>query len=201
MFFSSVLLGKGAGVNLRPRQRTFTYCWDNILFDKLSIFGLLVFSFFLTFICFLFFSLFIFLTIICWSCCLFYKFSSWFCFCFNLFLFIVFLFSWFLRFFFGFLVFFYKFERHYVPFVWLWNSSKKSASIGSSVESLVSVVVSVSDDANIGNNRSFVILSLSDADLMFLLVSSSLFLLRSLNKSFGILLDFLWTWFEIFMLL
>ena len=49
---------------------------------------------------------------------------------------------------------------------------------------------SVSDDVNIGNNGLFATLSLSDEDLMFLLVSSLLFLLRNLKKSLRILLGF-----------
>ena len=66
-----------------------------------------------------------------------------------------------------------------------------SASIGSSVASLIAVVVSVSNDVNIGNNRSFVILSLSEEYVISLLVSSLLFLLHNLKTCFWILLGFL----------
>ena len=166
-------------MNLRPLRRSFTCCWDNTLLDKLNIFGLAIVSFFLT-------------SVICWSCCLFYKVSSWFCFCFNLFLLIVFLFSWFFGIGLSFLFFcFYR----------LWNSSKNSASIGSSTASLLSVVASVFNEVNIGKNGSFVILSLSYEDLVLLLVSSSLFLLCNLKKISRDFVRFSWAWFQIFMLL
>ena len=83
----------------------------------------------------------------------------------------------------------------YIYIIWkvvlLWSSSKKYFSIDSSVWSLLSANVSVSNDVNIGNNRSFVMLSLSVEYLMFLLVSSSIFLLCNLKKSLRILLGFL----------
>ena len=140
---------------MKHQRRTFSCYWDNTLYDKLNIFVLVKVPLFLA-------------SVICWSCCLFCKFSFWFCFCPKFFLFIVLLSSWFLRFFLFWGSSFYKFGRHHVPAVCLWSSSKKSSFIGSSVGLFLSAVALVSNDANVDNNCSFVILSLSAKGLMFL---------------------------------
>ena len=177
-------------MNLRPLQRRFACCWDNNLFDKLNIFGLVIVSFSLT-------------SVICSSCYLFCKFYFRYCFFFNLLLLIVFLFSWFLGIFllscFFFFISLKDIMSHLCDFEFPLKNQFLSASIGSSVASLIAVVVSVSNDVNIGNNQSFVILSLSEEDVISLLVSSLLFLLHNLKTCLWI--RFSWTWFQIFMLL